>query len=410
MPQNSLAAVGSGEKAFSVHEWGVFTAPRDTEWLNYDMTREWSLLPSSFYRNPLLTRNRSYSYWNLAPALKPVIHIHGDPNEKVEVQITFANGVPAVWWPDASLKPAAAKIGGQLSNSIAFRLSVIKDVSNPSDQNSSPDLRKPRAGKTKSGTEWINVLREVKASKLAVENQQMPALAESTNFLYYDGLLKAKPTPLVERLGKDIRIRMNNSTRFHDLMVIERRSGVLLAASEWHDYQDSKRGGKRNELVIELKRTTPEELTRIKTEFLRRLERAGLNADESAALLAIWDQGLFQSEGMTIFYRMPQDEYNKMLPIRVTPRPDSVVRIGLVLHQRMEPELSSTLNLLIRHLNSNNMQNHDFAVKELSLIGGAALSSLRECVKQSPTAVNACSSLLDKLEEVPNRLLESKSF
>src|SRR6266849_5608515 len=45
----------------------------------------------------------------------------------------------------------------------------------------------------------------------------------------------------------------------------------------------------------------------------KQLKDAGLFEDEARALADVWKQEFFQAEGVTLLYRLPQEEYEKLL-------------------------------------------------------------------------------------------------
>ena len=71
---------------------------------------------------------------------------------------------------------------------------------------------------------------------------------------------------------------------------------------------------------------------------LAALKDAGLTESEAAALFVVWKPQFLESAGLTAFYILPQAEYDRMLPLVVTPKPAETVRVGVVLHPRLEGE------------------------------------------------------------------------
>jgi hypothetical protein len=68
------------------------------------------------------------------------------------------------------------------------------------------------------------------------------------------------------------------------------------------------------------------------------LEKTGLHADEARSLVAIWQPGFFHAPGLTLFYRLPQREYDRVTTIALDPVPETLVRVGIVHHAHAEPE------------------------------------------------------------------------
>jgi len=80
----------------TVHEWGVFTLINDAKLANCYRNREWGGVPSFFYRQFPQERLRWLpAYWE-----KPVVYFYAKKTPlKLNVNVTFADGVPVVWWP-----------------------------------------------------------------------------------------------------------------------------------------------------------------------------------------------------------------------------------------------------------------------------------------------------------------------
>src|SRR5688500_17301907 len=71
--------------------------------------------------------------------------------------------------------------------------------------------------------------------------------------------------------------------------------------------------------------------------FRRTLERAlvgrGLTRAEARSLLDTWRDELFRSQTPRVVYLVPRATYDRMLPIRISPQPAELVRVGLVIEE-----------------------------------------------------------------------------
>ena len=175
-----------------IHEWGVFTAPRDALWLKQDMVAEWSSFPEFFHgywpETELLYRG---------PVTKPVIFVHCDEKITFELQVKFATGRPLIWWP-----PAEVPNQGGLSRSIND--GYMRDPPKSlllfhTELNQGLDKQRQVAD-----DHWLSALRRVDSASLSVEggynNFRSPEQGrEQESFIYYDGVMQAPPTPIVTR-------------------------------------------------------------------------------------------------------------------------------------------------------------------------------------------------------------------
>ena len=94
--QQKPAAEKKPPTDLEIHEWGVFTAPRNAYWLKQDMLAEWSSFPEFFHG---VWPRKKLAYHG--PVTKPVIHFHTQEKLSVLLQIDFTTGRPLIWWPPA---------------------------------------------------------------------------------------------------------------------------------------------------------------------------------------------------------------------------------------------------------------------------------------------------------------------
>lgn len=57
------------------------------------------------------------------------------------------------------------------------------------------------------------------------------------------------------------------------------------------------------------------------------LTKAGLNADEAKAMLDTWENGYLKVPGLRFLYVLPRLEVDQLLPLTISPKPDSLVRV-----------------------------------------------------------------------------------
>jgi hypothetical protein len=113
----------------------------------------------------------------------------------------------------------------------------------------------------------------------------------------------------------------------------------------------------------------------------RELENAGLFAGEAEALADIWAHDFFFPKGLTLWYRLPQEEYDRMLPLTLKPRPEKIVRVGLVQQVFDDPRTAQRVARLLRQLDDDDFEQREAAHDELGAMGRRTLPSL---FKQRP--------------------------
>ncbi|HEY1861642.1 MAG TPA: hypothetical protein VGG61_14880, partial [Gemmataceae bacterium] len=205
---------------------------------------------------------------------------------------------------------------------------------------------------------------------------------ECERFIYYDGLVP---------VGKRVAITVEKDKVFvanrvkhplFDVTVVDRRTpdhiriariAKLEAGAKATDLDFAEVGSKEwpeAELVV----------------LTKQLMDAGLFEDEAKSLAEVWKKDIFQADGLTLFFRLPQDEYEKLLPMKLKPRPERLVRVGLVLHPHCEPDFADRVAALAKDLDDDEFDTRELAQKRLEDMGRAAyvhLRRLREKVKSA---------------------------
>lgn len=387
-------AVRAEEPGYELHEWGVFTVPRNAAWANLDMKAEWASMPKEFYsRFP----KENLPYWG--PVKKPVIYFHADKPIKISLVIRFSEGVPAVWWPAAEHPNSESVRIENERNLLRFRPSL---VNREAGEDRSPAAANPRELKVPEG-HWVEALRQVDSSQVFCGggHSRIGRSWDTERFIYYDGLMKTPPAPKVARDGATITLEVPGDAIWHDVMAIERDGKKVRVAKAWGGWNEMLDANSR-EVKIEMVEAKAEDLARLQKELAERLAGAGLNRDEADALVKVWKEGLFEAEGLSVFYRVPQATYDKWLPLEAKPAPKKTVRVGLVLHQHLEPELDERVKKLIAQLGSEEFSARDATQKELLVIGGAAFPMLEEATKDTDLEIaRAAKGILQALDARP---------
>jgi len=215
-------------------------------------------------------------------------------------------------------------------------------------------------------------------------------------FVYYDGLMpRAK---WVEITVAGDKVSVNNRARHpvFDLTVVDRRqSGHVRVA------RLARLDAQANVPVLEFKEAdkTDWPAAGIRT-LQKQLQDAGLNEDEGRSLVEIWKQELLQADGVTLFYRLPQEEYERLLPLTLTPGAEKLVRVGLVQQPHCEPDLADRVARLVHDLDDNDFQTRERAQKQLADMGRAGFVHLRRMheAAKDPEVRHRLEQLLEKYD------------
>lgn len=356
------------ESSYALHEWGVFTAPRDADWLMQDMLVEWQSFPE-FFNGVLPKRELNYR----GPVTKPVIFLHGEGKQQIDLLIQFADGHPMIWWPPAEHPADGMWYHGENVGPPDTLLRFFATL------NSGGGEVKPVAS-----DHWLNDLRAVDATPLTVHGTySMRSLGSviTESFIYYDGLMKRPPAPRVARTDDGLSLSTESDHPWLDVTVIE--SSLDRKQIQFAKVDRIESGTQQTEI-----RWQPADLDGLKelaNDLLSDLVEQGLNQDEAQSLLDVWSDGLLHRAGITVFYRITQETYDTWIPLHCKPKPKETVRVGLVVHHHLEPELEENVLTLINQLGSDRFEERNRAHRQLIEIGGAGVSTIKAAATSGNT-------------------------
>ena len=384
--QELPAAAAVPAPQFEVHEWGVFPVPRNDAWAMRDLLSEWATFPE-FFHGRLPERGMLYR----GPVTKPVIWIHTEEEFRLSVEVRFEPGRPLIWWPPTEY-PATGTWEEGTPDLLRWSVGVNRPYALFGGEEPVPEDSWPEFEQVPED-HWIAALRQVECAELFANGSFNRLALEQysrESFLYYDGLMPAPPSPTVERTENGWAVSSNWEYAAEDLRVIERGAAGVSISARWTNV---KAGEQRTELAARKLEGSSEEIAATLDEMLRdlavRLHFEGLGDGEARALIEVWRDGLVQQDGISVFYRVPQSTYDTWLPLRINPEPRRIVRVGIVLHRHLEPELEARVRALVEQLSGNEAEAAT-AAEELARLGGAAFPWLEEAMQgEGPAAARA---------------------
>jgi hypothetical protein len=230
---------------------------------------------------------------------------------------------------------------------------------------------------------------------------------QSEKFIYYDGL-----TPPVDFVRCDDvaanSITVRNSAKFDiaNLILVDRRDNKNV---RWARVDKLAAGAK---LQVALRPVPADHAVRsdalneswtqaAQNALGRDLRAAGLFDKEADSVLAIWQKGLFDRPGITALYLLPQAQYDRMLPLTVTPKPQSTVRVGIALQGQLEmtsAKVQARVKERVAKMDDDNYRVRDQAEKDLADLGPSAFAAIRQALagKVSAEAKTRLEKLLSR--------------
>lgn len=382
-------------KGLALHEWGVFSVFDDAGTAGAAMREEWKGLPE-FVHGRLDGRTVPVERQPTS-VRKPVIHLHGELGGQVmQLRVDLPGGRPLVWWPGHSNRHLEGTPDPQ-QTFLTWRFRI-------------GDLDRTATAVSEEGIpagHWMAKLRAVKAADLYCEDiserggKRLGFAGRhyvKERFLYYDGVVPA-PKGVRATVAADGSVGLTGAKDFDaaDVLVIDRRGARLRLAR----FAEIKAGAAvaRAELADADADAEAARLT-------RSLTAAGLNPDEAGSVTAIWKKDFFEAPGLTLVYRIPQSVYDRMLPLTVEPRPETIVRVGLVHHVvDGDPALSAKIAAIIKEFDAEDFDTREAATKQLAELGRAAVPHLirLRAGKLSAEARSRISGVLDRYLVSENR-------
>ena len=385
----SFRVVPVGRDDLAVHEWGVFTVYSSAAHANVSRKGEWASLPDFFYRQfPARRLKFEPACWD-----KPVIYFHTRRQAlRVRVKVTFAEGAPVVWWPCCS---APVNDLVQRRDDAPFRcltwdlwlgdvFPAGADARLQSRCNGIGDLALREAADYPLPKEcWLADARLAEAARLTVAGSPVGQRApwgghyETERFCFYDGLVPAPQyLTCVAAEADDVTVRSAAKFAIRDLFVVDRRAGD--AAPVRFAHCRGLQPGR--EVAVPLRQVPPGDWPAAGLAAVgAALRAAGLTPAEADAMLKIWRKGFFDRPALTALYLLPRTEYDRMLPLAVTPQPAEVVRVGVVLHPQFQagPAEARRIAALLGDLGAADYKSRQRATQSLLDLGPMVIPHVR---------------------------------
>jgi hypothetical protein len=395
------------EQDLTVHEWGVFTVFNDRKLANINRKAEWESLPDEFYRQ--FPKQRLM--WQPAAWDKPIVYFYSDRvSMNVDMQVAFPEGAPVVWWPCVS---APVDDGVYTSNTQKLfralqwkaRLGELIPVQGMSSafQQARKSWFKVSEFPFTNAAAWVAQARLTNAVPVTVMGSHkhrsapwMTTRKETERFIYYDGLVPS-PDYLRCEAADDASVTIRSTAPFDiaSLHVIDRRGGYY-----WHSRTALKAGQTQKVGLVVNARSRLNPVKTAKAALTRDLLEAGLTEAETDSLLAIWHDGLFGAPGITVFYVLPREEYDRMLTLSVSPTPGKTVRVGIARHPHfeLEPELVKQAHELIGKLGAESASEWQAAAAALQEMGPVAWRTMEVATKgeRNPVVPNRLHAILEQ--------------
>lgn len=307
----------AGGSGLTVHEWGTFTTVAGddglaVDWLPLGGPTDLPCFVEHFQNRanvkvapnqpvPVDYATARSNLWGSVRMETPVLYFYASRPTTANVRVRFPRGLMTEWYPRAMV---VQPLVGRTNLRDSTPESVIEWQKVAITPNAHPRL--PHG----AGESHYYAARNVDAAPLMVDRQ-------SEKFLFYRGVASFDvPLSAVALSDGNIRIRSVGGDELPGLVLFENRDGTI----RYRTY-----GAFRGESVL-APPSGSGTLADVRRDLEQMLVNAGLYPKEAAAMVESWRDSWFE-EGTRVFYIVPPDAVDAILPLTVEPAPARIARV-----------------------------------------------------------------------------------
>lgn len=314
----SLAETASGDpevvlahvvaNPFVVHEWGTFTSVQASDGtMMAGLHHEEEPLPAFVYGRDPLSMSKNMEGIPAAVTQKmetPVVYFYGQPDSaEIRLEVDFPDGIISQWYPDAtSFAPEIGNLSGGFSRgSMAWDLTLLDS--------------EPRLEPVAPDDIWAPS-RQVAARPIRIGEDE-------ERFVFYRGLGDFElPIRVTADSTGSVTITNESDTAVPAFFFLNSHAEGA--------YVQSLGGLEPGESTTSMpspKELNMEDFVDHAAELVAdELIASGLYEDEAWAMVNTWRYSYFQAEGQRVLYVLPREWTDTLLPMRLDPEPDELVR------------------------------------------------------------------------------------
>lgn len=350
MPKSKPTAYSPASGRLVVHEWGTFTniAGSDGVLLDYRplvtsdlpdfvLDRPWQNAVANPFSKSLI--------WGRQRMETPVLYFYSDRIREMDVRVDFPAGLLTEFYPPVmAMGPEYVQGERRAELRDSFLHWKIRIV---------PDTHLPELAWTDDAGQHVPAPPEVAGDDhYGYARETDAALVEATTpfdmkwyerLLFYRGVGDFQLPIRFEALGRG-RFEVGNlaADDIHSLFLVRIEEGRVyfsrherLPGKAVAYLEESRREGSVEDLAEQM---------------VAALTATGLYEKEARAMVKTWRSSWFGEEGTRLLYLVPPRITDEVLPLRLDPQPDELVRVLVGRMEVMTPEKSEELAAAIRQL------------------------------------------------------------
>ncbi len=332
----AATAAAKDPKGLVVHEWGTFSTFSGSDGVYLKFYPDDRGLPEFVYnRHRDVKGGLPDSFVSLETL---VTYFYSDRDLTASVPVEFPKGLMTDWYPQASRPPAQG-----------LRWDNIRILAN------SKAVLPESGGR---GSRYF-AARETDSNVVQLTAQ---GKTQSEKFLFYRGVGDFQMPMTIRALGKGEFSVKNTSTEAVPGFFLVRVEGGKVFFEPGGQLST----GQEIRLHESDKASTAEKLGDAVAALL--IEQ-GLYEKEAKAMVKTWSQDWFGDEGTRVLYVVAQPVTDGLLPIKIDPKPEQIVRVLVGRHDLLTPEREHEVDLLVRQLNGASNQASEAADRLMNKMG-----------------------------------------
>jgi hypothetical protein len=313
---------GDGGKLV-VHEWGTFSTFSGSNGKNLKFQPYDNDLPD-FVHGYLARNSKAGPRGGTISLETPVIYFYTDRPVTASVRVDFPKGTLTEWYPHAARTDKRLIWDG------------IKLL--PGDTTQLPEEKKPSR---------YYAARETDAAPVQVKYlEENRHITEVDKFLFYRGVGDFD-MPLGVRATADgkFTVSWEGKEPGTELLLVQVRPGGL----RFQSFRLEQRTRDLAEAEVSLP-ADDASADKLGDTLAQMLTKRGLLEKEARAMVKTWRAAWFGEEGTRVLYLLPDEMTRELLPLRMEPKPTSLVRVLVGRHDVLTPEREKQIDTWVAKL------------------------------------------------------------
>jgi hypothetical protein len=293
----------------------------------------------------------------------PVIYFYSGCPWEVDVEATILNGQMTEFYP-----PLSGFGGGDAQGKADRSIVRWENVQVRSDSPAGELAAKLPSDAGATDSHYF----AARATDSRIISTQALGATHHERFLFYRGVADFESKVMVKALGGD-RFEILNST------------GETIVAAIAMSVEDGKVRWAASHGIGPRVVFGPDSQDRGVDSLAREMEKtltaAGLYEREAAAMVKTWRGAWFSEPGMRVLYIMPRGDVDRVVPLKITPKPEQLVRVFVGRMDVLTPEVEARMSQTLAKMEGADEARRNELGKELPKLGRfqqPALERIRE--------------------------------